>query len=432
MQRLNVFQSLMRHWERIGPYNAAQVMLLDRAVGVAALLQALPRALREAGVGRLRVEGSCYEHVPADASLSVARSYAGGTLELHLADALNQPFVDVQPPFRPFVVEDGEEIAAGIVYRHWIADSVSIRGLMRRWLKLSCDPRADPEPPAPPLPGGYWRCSGPGRRGWSLMQGLLDQARLSWELKRARRVRGDPDAPPNWSFRLLRPPDGTPDRLRTLAGKLRATVNDVLLASVALALNSELPLDLVRSRPKLALGAIVDLRRACGIDETPFGLLLGFVHSLWRPQDLRDLASAVRAAARSSARARLLGHAQSCQLRMALGLQLFRRWDDARVLRFYRKRLPLAGGISNVNLGGTWVAARHPGVVRDYLRVSPTGPMMPLVFTPTTCGDRLNVGFTWQRQLLSDAGAARIAESFVARIMAASEWSSAEEQPAPG
>jgi hypothetical protein len=164
------------------------------------------------------------------------------------------------------------------------------------------------------------------------------------------------------------------------------------------------------------LGTIVDLRRACGIGEAPFGLLLGFVHSIWRADELLDLKRAVRAAARCSALARQRGHAQSCQLRMAIGLRLFQRWSDQDVARFYRKRLPLAGGISNVNLDGTWVARRHPGVVLDYVRVSPTGPMMPLVLTPTTLGQRMNVGFTWQRPCVSDEVASRIADAFVADV----------------
>lgn len=416
MLRPNVFQSLMRHWERIGPYNAAQVMLLDRGIGETTVRDALPRAFREAGVGRLRIEGDLYQHEPADESLPVETSFAGGTLESHLASGLDRPFRDDESPFRPFVVAGGETLAAGIVYRHWVADSVSVRELMRRWFNLGRNPLADPEPPMPPLPGGYWSCVGPARRGWSLLHGLLDQARLSWELKRARRLVGDVAGSPSWSFRLLRLPDGTPDLLRDAARMLNATVNDLLLASAAVAVNRELPLDHVRSRPKLALGTIVDLRRACGIDERHFGLLLGFVHSTWRPLEVRDLSAAVRAAARGSALARERGHAQSCQIRMAVGLRLFRRWDATRMVRFYRKRLPLAGGISNVNLDRTWVAASQRDGVREYFRVSPTGPMMPLVFTPTTLGNKLNVGFTWQRQWVSDENAARIADAFLSGI----------------
>lgn len=416
MKRLNVFQSLMRHWERLGSYNAAQAMILRADVGAMSLEASLTRAFREAGVGNLRVDGDRYELFPPEQTVPVRRGYVGGSLESHLADGLNQPFDDRQLPFRPFVVEEPGHVVAGIVYRHWVADSVSIRSLMRRWLTLAIEPHAVPEPPAPPLPGGYWHCAGPKHRAWSLLQGALDQARLSWELKRVRRLAGELSGSPSWSFRLLRLPEGTPARLRSAARSLGATVNDLLLACAARTVGELLPLDRVRSRPKLALGTIVDLRRSCGIDDAPFGLLLGFMQSVWRADELVDLTRAVRAAARCSTLARQRWHAQSCQLRMAIGLQLFRRWSVGKMVRFYRKRLPLAGGISNVNLDGSWVAARYPGVVLDYLRVSPTGPMMPLVFTPTTLRERMNVGFTWQRQCLGDETAARIAAAFVARI----------------
>ena len=49
-------------------------------------------------------------------------------------------------------------------------------------------------------------------------------------------------------------------------------------------------------------------------------------------------------------------------------------------------RMPLAAGISNVNLNRSWAAAYHPAPLLDYLRVTPTGPMLPLVFTTTTIG----------------------------------------------
>ena len=61
---------------------------------------------------------------------------------------------------------------------------------------------------------------------------------------------------------------------------------------------------------------------------------------------------------------------------------------------FYRKELPLLGGVSNVNLNNTWAAKYHPGPLLEYLRISPTGPMVPLVFNLTTLGDRLHLSMT--------------------------------------
>ena len=59
---------------------------------------------------------------------------------------------------------------------------------------------------------------------------------------------------------------------------------------------------------------------------------------------------------------------------------------------FYRKELPMLGGLSNVTLNDTWAARYHPDPLREYIRVSPTGPLVPLVFLgPTTLGSQLSV-----------------------------------------
>jgi hypothetical protein len=53
-----------------------------------------------------------------------------------------------------------------------------------------------------------------------------------------------------------------------------------------------------------------------------------------------------------------------------------------------------------VNLNRDWPAKFHPAPLLDYVRISPCGPMMPLVFTPTTLGDRLNVGLTCRESVI--------------------------------
>jgi len=68
-------------------------------------------------------------------------------------------------------------------------------------------------------------------------------------------------------------------------------------------------------------------------------------------------------------------------LRMLAGLAVGRIYSRKKVIEFYRKRVPLAGGISNVNLNRSWPVEFHPDPLLDYIRVSPTGPMMPLVLS---------------------------------------------------
>jgi hypothetical protein len=83
---------------------------------------------------------------------------------------------------------------------------------------------------------------------------------------------------------------------------------------------------------------------------------------------------------------------------------------------FYRKELPLAGGISNVDLTHSWMADYHPAPLLDYIRVSPTGPMAPVALTTTTLGDTFHLGITYRTGLISDDKSAAIAGTFLARL----------------
>ncbi|HSV14180.1 MAG TPA: hypothetical protein VLI90_07965, partial [Tepidisphaeraceae bacterium] len=82
---------------------------------------------------------------------------------------------------------------------------------------------------------------------------------------------------------------------------------------------------------------------------------------------------------------------------------------------FYRKELPLAGGISNVDMTRSW-AAQYPSLLIDYIRVSPSGPMTPIVITTTTLGDRFHVGLTHRVGLIRPERAAALAQQFLARL----------------
>jgi hypothetical protein len=56
--------------------------------------------------------------------------------------------------------------------------------------------------------------------------------------------------------------------------------------------------------------------------------------------------------------------------------------------------------------------------VRDYIRISPTGPLIPLVFTLTTIRERLSLCVTFRTTAFSEGEVARIADDFVRRLAA--------------
>jgi hypothetical protein len=87
----------------------------------------------------------------------------------------------------------------------------------------------------------------------------------------------------------------------------------------------------------------------------------------------------------------------------------------------------VVAGISNVNMTGSWVAPPadavdasegDPGVPRvlDYIRISPTGPLLPLVFTLTTIRDRLTLCMTYRTTSFTDEQARELGEDFSRRL----------------
>ena len=111
-------------------------------------------------------------------------------------------------------------------------------------------------------------------------------------------------------------------------------------------------------------------------------------------------------------------------LRMVAGLVFARLFSREGLLEFYRKRYAMAGGISNVNLNRDWPAEYHPWPLLEYIRVSPTGPMMPLVFTPTTLGRQLNFGLTCRDCLIPSEQSPELAAMFIRRL----EWFASTEE----
>ncbi len=74
-------------------------------------------------------------------------------------------------------------------------------------------------------------------------------------------------------------------------------------------------------------------------------------------------------------------------------------------------------GVSNVNLNHTW-AAHHPELVVRYRRISPTGPLAPVVFSVTTLGDDLQLSLTYRGALLTRDQAQELADAFLVELAA--------------
>jgi hypothetical protein len=419
--KLNVFQRLTRQWDAIHPYNAAQAMKLAGAPDLERLSQTWHATLTELGLGQVRFAGESFRHEPLNGHWVVSHLIVPpfeASFDAFISDELNRPFAPNESPLRPFVIADGDAHWLGVVYHHWIADSASIRLLLREWFfRLHYPERARREPLRFPA-GGYRDHVGPRAGGWNYFDAGLAAMRWGARMRKARRVEIREFDQYATHFSLHQLPDGLVQALLPVARSQGATLNDLFLGVVAQVCDELVPVKRTPRRADLALGSIVDLRsRATGELGDAFGLFLGFTSVVVHSDDTREFPRLLRTIAAQNAHLKRSAGPESSMLRMGAGLAIHRIYSKRNALNWYRKRIPLAGGISNVNLNRDWPAEFHAHPLLEYARVSPLGPMMPIVFTTTTLGQKLNFGLTCRESVVPRDLAAQIAASFSERLI---------------
>jgi hypothetical protein len=413
---LNVFQRVIRQWERVHPYNAVQVMKLSGSADITRLREAWAQALRTLGLGAVHVNGWRYAFgAPADAPMLATPAVS---LQEHVTAEINRPFADGELPFRPFALPAGDDAHyAGIVYRHWVADSVSIQILMSQWFELMQNPARAARRRVRLPQHGYWQHLGPVRARWRLTRWLCDMPDTVWRLAHTRRLQTRGSQDHRIRFLVRTAPPGWIERVRHRARAGGFTVSDLFLAAIALTSPPRLPLQDRPGRTDIGLGAIVDLRPLSSDDlRECFGLFLGFSHVTCASHDLDHPKRLLQQVARQTRRNKQCATAAAGQIWLAFGLtaRLFR--PVSKFYQYYRKYMPMCAGLSNVNLNTAWPADYHPQPLMQYLRISPTGPMVPVVFTTTTLGDQLNLVMAYREALVPPSVAEAMADEFFAAI----------------
>ena len=410
---LNVFQRTQRLWDTAHPYNAAQLAQLTTSLSADAVQAAFDETIAALRLGLFAVAGGKLRIEPSAPRSTVTDVAA---LDDHLTAEMNRPFDAGALPLRPFVARDAGGDWVGVVYQHWVADSVAVRFFMKHWVHRLVGSPLPPEAVTLEA-GGLLRRFGPEAGGWSVLSTVAETIGFAATMKRMRRV--EPAADQSVRVRTSFASPGLIDALLARARRANATVGDVFLAAAADVCHRFGPGVATKRRPDLALGTIVDLRaRHPRLPDSVFGLYLGFLISPFDAASLRSFEDAVARARQLRLAQAARKSAEASQLRMGLGLLLAGRLSPRKRLEFYRKRLPLAGGLSNLNLTPGWVGRLHPNRVTAYHRVSPTGPMMPLVFTPTTLGSTLSLCCTTKTALLDDTAADTIRSAFLDRLRA--------------
>jgi hypothetical protein len=420
--RFNVFQRLVRQWDSIHPYNGAQVVKIRGIVDLALCRRAWLEALEALNLGVVCITQKSYAYRCLNGQAiyhGVVRCPDGTKLEKWITDELNRAFdADGGVPFRPFVLQEDGHFWMGLCYQHWVADSASIRMLIREWFVRQFDPGAVKERELLFHAGGYLSLFGPHRDGARPTEVLLSTLRWHPRFQKVRRIEDrEKFRDMRLEFLSVPTPNGLIESLRSTARKMGATVNDLFLAAIAQVCDEFVPVVRRYRRQQLAVGSIVDLRNGANKPlRNLFDLLLGFTNVWCTDEALADWPVLIESIAAQTREQKRCGLPLASCLRMAYGIIAGKYLSGERIIEFYRKRVPLAGANSNVNLNHCWAGKYAGDPVLDYLRVAPTGPITPVVFSTTTLGKGLSLGVTYRRAIISADLAPVMGEKFIARL----------------
>jgi hypothetical protein len=437
--RLNAFQKVMLQWSDLHPYNAVHVYKVAGALRRDSLLQSVNDTCLFHGVGtvHLSADRESYRHesavLPEVAVLEESQP-ADGHLFAHVTRELNRPFDrPTCHPFRFSAVDAGPQSHYVVLsYDHWVADAYAARLLMRgvlgRYLGLSLP---EDDVPLDLYPETYRTLFGRRLRGLRLALAAARAVR-QWNRNRAAwRVACWSNT--HWAVdhRLYHTIPGAAARLHEFARSIGASVHDVFLAALGRAMAQVMP---ARGRPRgLALGSIVDTRGVAEEDlSNTLGAFLGYYLVRNKPDMSVGLDEAARQIAARTRRIKARHRYLDSLINMKFISTLWPWLSESAKPHFLRKALPMSGGISNVVVRDPWMN-RNRDVILDYSRAATTGPMLPLVLSPTTLGDQLNVGVTYRVAGFTKARIDAVMELFLQQIEhpnKASRGDQTQRQPA--
>ena len=420
--RLNIFQQLMRSWTTLGPYNAAQAMRLQGECDIQRWQATVDAVIDAIGLGspQFQDHGVTFSNRKA-----VPLRVCHEAFSVLAARELNTPFAPTDVPIRIVIIPEGQEYSLLTVYDHWIADSWSIREFMRLILTVY-DGGAMEHQRVPRISDQSFDQFFQRRRGLlAKPMKILHAASRYFKHRRSWRFDlADPmDFSAGCSMHALS--DGTINTLLACAKANECRLNDIFLAAMAMVigqLTAESRYKLRRrwwagGRSSVSIGSIVDIRALADVplDHT-FGLFLSSCITTFQKPETRTPTELIARAARQTTAFKNRSGAIAAFGELAVVKYFSELYAQPRhQALFFQKNCPLLAGVSNVNLTGAWMD-QTPGagsVVQNYIRISPVGPLLPVVFALTTFHSRLSLCLTWRKSALTDAQAALLAAAFM-------------------
>ena len=427
--RLNAFQRVMLQWSDLHPYNAVHTYRLSGPLSLPSLRRAIQDAFDHNGLGVAEIDprGVWYRHEADDSPYPPEIELVGGEepaedrLSAHITRELNRPFE--RPRCRPFrfsVVDDGPTSHyVSLIYDHWAADSMGARLIMRhvlgRYLDLDIP---ENEETLDLYPGTYREVFAHRLQGHRLalpmlrsIRGWLDN-RSTWRVAYA----SAQQMATGYAWHSVRP--GIVEEIRQFARKNEASVNDVFLAALCRAMAPFLPKRSAKAKSHdMTLGTIVDTRADASEDlSESLGTFLGYYLVRVAGNGKIGLDELTRRIAIATREKKRRHSYLDSAVNLRVASAVWPRLKPENRLHFARRALPLTAGISNVYLRGTWIEQQGAGRILDFSRAVSNGPTLPLVLSPTTIRDQMNIAVSYRVAGFSQSKIDGIMQLFVEQL----------------
>jgi NRPS condensation-like uncharacterized protein len=423
--KLNIPQRTVLLWDDIHPYNAVHVARIPRPLDTERLKHTLDSLLQSYGLTGLSIDRKKnryhYHGGPAHTEIRVRDGHkdALSSLGTEVQDQLNTRFAQdtvAITPFRFFVVREEGSFYLGLVYYHLISGGDSIiyllKDIVHCYLKeKTAIPRIPPD-----LYDRSYSCL-PLFHPKNLIEWVTGLPGHIADMRQYYRPRYRDYNDHNVGFTCF---SLGPDHYRLLLHRSRqwgVTVNDMFMA---LMLKSLSPIASKRSsearRNKLSIASVVNIRRDLSVDNRKsFGMFLGSFNVSHILPDGISLEELVKDVHVQTVRIKKQKLYLQTILEEGLALFLVSFFYGKRRNSFYSKHHPVWGGLSNINLNKVWDQSEDREAVA-YFRAVSTGPATPLVFSPTTVLDRLNIGVSFRTTVFSREAIEKIVSDFTKYI----------------
>jgi len=428
--KFSVFQRVMRQWAGIHPYNAVHVFRFEGQADIDQLADSIERTWQAFDFGTASIRKNQYHFSRPEGERPEIEIIEPGedptqTLNTHLGDQLNYRFpTQNYSPVRFSVMQEATCHYLCVTYDHWICDGVAIRILLRpiicgycgdsEYESLDADGLMEDGKNISFYPPTYRKAY---RKYFSQKFQRLSQW---WRYILANNVTIQvPSRNKNNMHAEYLSREFSSETFQSMmdgAKQHGVTVHDLFLAAITRACMPYLPARLVRrKRRRMGIGSIVNTR---DLTDTPVDNAIAVYLGYFITHSRADQADTLGGLAQIIAKKTSVVKENKAYLNTAIGMKiqclLWPMIPPFAKAGFMRNSLPLSAGISNSFVKDDWMIALRDSSQRrllSYFRASPTGPIIPISFAPTTMAGSLHMGVTWRPSCFDRGTIEKIAAS---------------------